>query len=309
MSLVLSNKFRVGTHVVYPPFKEGRYMEEFFYDYFQDHTSSFTQTGYIYIPAFWTNFQIDDKFTEFKEILQNELDEAVKEYPTGTKFFTIVQYDDGVKLRLPENTLIFGACSGHIPLPLIYEDRRNTLDSIPKIPYQEKKVSASFVGSLTSKVRHAVTEYQKRTNAPWFINTANWTNNVHQNRAILYADASRQSKFVFATRGYGRSSFRFFEVLKLSSIPIYIWDDVEWLPYKDILNYNDFCISIHESEIPKVQEMMESVSEERYNQMLENYGKVKNYFELKGMSEYILQYLEKNTNLDILKVPFHKGQN
>jgi hypothetical protein len=309
MSLLLSNKFRVGTSVVYPPFKQGRYMEEFFYDYFQEHSNRFLNTGYIYIPAFWTNFQIDDKFNEFKHILQKELNEAIKEFPKDTKFFTIVQYDDAVKLELPENTLIFGACSGHIPLPLIYEDTRNTLETIPKIPFQEKQLQASFVGSLTSKVRHSICEYKRVSNAPWFINTSNWTNNVHENRAILYADVSRQSKFVFATRGYGRSSFRFFEVFKLGSIPIYIWDDVEWLPYKEILNYNDFCISIHESQIQKIQEILESISEERYKQMLENYEKIKKYFDLEGMSEYILTYLEKNPNLYIPHVSFHKGQN
>ena len=308
MSLTLSDRFRVGTHVVYPPFKKGRYMEEFFFDYFQQNKSSFAETGFIYIPAFWTNFQIDEHFPKYKDALQQELDEAVKQFPETTKFFTVVQYDDAVRLTLPKNTLVFGACSGHIPLPLIYEDITQSLDNIPKVSFSDKPALASFVGSVTSPARHALYNFQKTSGAPWFINTCDWTNNVRQDRAILYADVSRQSKFVFAPRGYGRSSFRFFEVFKLGSIPIYIWDDVEWLPYKDELNYENFCISVHVNDIASLQGKLGSITEDTYNNMIENYKKVKEYFTLPGMSDYILEYLKKNSTLDIQSISYYKGQ-
>jgi hypothetical protein len=55
------------------------------------------------------------------------LSHAFKSFPATTRYMTIVQHDDGPQLQLPSNTIIFGACTGTIPLPLIYEDTTNRL--------------------------------------------------------------------------------------------------------------------------------------------------------------------------------------
>ena len=34
-----------------------------------------------------------------------------------------------------------------------------------------------------------------------------------------------------APRGYGRTSYRLAEIIQLGRIPVYIFDDFEWLPY------------------------------------------------------------------------------
>ena len=85
------------------------------------------QTKRKYIPATWTNFQIEKWFPYKKNVMQRTLDEWIYKNPSENGYFTIVQYDDGPLLRIPNNTIIYGACSGHIPLPLIYQDKNNTL--------------------------------------------------------------------------------------------------------------------------------------------------------------------------------------
>ena len=37
MLLEIEKQFRPSTSIVYPPFKKGKYMEEYFYDYFIKH--------------------------------------------------------------------------------------------------------------------------------------------------------------------------------------------------------------------------------------------------------------------------------
>jgi hypothetical protein len=302
--LQLSEQFRLGTQVIYPPFKKGLYLEEAFYKYYCEHIDEFEKTEYIYIPAFWTNLQIDDHFQAMKPRLQAELDIAIAKYPTAQKYFTVVQHDDAVLLNLPPSTLIFGACSGHIPIPLIYEDTTHRLAKEEPVDYKHKTFHVSFVGSPTHPVRNELLKYGQ-TRPDWTLFTKGWTNQVHPNHADFFIDTTKKSKFVLAPRGYGRSSFRFFECFLLKSIPIYVYDDIEWLPYKEILDYTQFCISISRQQTPALPTILQSIDESTYNTMLQNYQNISHYFTLEGMSKYILHKLSMVNTLP----PFYKGQN
>ena len=92
-----------------------------------------------------------------------------------------------------------------------------------------------------------------------------------------------------APRGYGRSSFRFFEIYQLGSIPVYLWNDREWLPFKDKIDYSKICISINIKDIDKLEDKLLSITEEQYNNMYNEYLKIKHYFTLEGMSNRIIE--------------------
>jgi hypothetical protein len=68
-----------------------------------------------------------------------------------------------------------------------------------------------------------------------------------------------------------------------------VWDDKEWLPYKDKLDYSKICISINIRDIDSLEQRMLEITEEKYNQMLLEYTFVKHMFELEYMCEYILE--------------------
>jgi hypothetical protein len=116
-----------------------------------------------------------------------------------------------------------------------------------------------------------------------------WTNSISQNLADTFINTTLNSKFCLAPRGFGRSSFRYFEAMLLDTIPVYFWDDIEWLPYKDILDYSTFSVSIHDSEISKTGEILKSISNEKYLSMLDELKRVRHYFTLEGMSEYVVK--------------------
>ena len=81
----------------------------------------------------------------------------------------------------------------------------------------------------------------------------------------------------------------------LDTVPVYFWDDIEWLPYKDVLDYSKFSVSIHHSDIPRTAEILKSISNEKYISMVEELKRVRHYFTLEGMSEYICTKI-KSTN-------------
>jgi len=288
--LQLGRQFRPATSVIYPPFKNGRYMEEFFYEYVLAHREEINSDR-VYIPVFWTNLQIHPNFQSMKENYNILLQKAYALMPSDTKYFTIVQGDEGVELSLPPNTLVFGACKGDIPLPLIYEDTTNRL--INRQRYMGTKSLASFVGTYTTHpIRQKIFVQYGRSSDIKFSAKGDWTNNIPENLAETFIQSTLKSKFCLAPRGNGRSSFRFFEAMLLDCIPVYFWDDIEWLPYKDILDYSKFSISIHDSDINKTKQILKSISDEKYQSMLEEMKRVRYNFSLEGMSEYIINKIK-----------------
>ena len=300
MNLLNNPLFYCKNKDTYPPFKKGLYLEEYFLQFVKDNystTNNNNENNILkrkYIPALWTNFQIEGWFPSQQKNMQQLLNQWVVNNPSPTGYFTIVQYDDACKLTLPNNTIVYGACSGDIPIPLIYEDINNTLDNIDKKSFKEKALLCSFVGNITSNavlpnVRKVMMD--KFSNNPNFkmIDSGGWTAIVKEKNQKMFIDITVNSKFAFAPRGYGRSSFRFFECFQLGTIPIYIWNDKNWLPFQDVIDYNKLCICIHISEIDNLEKRLESISEKEYSDMFSYYEEIKHLFTLKGMTKQIIE--------------------
>lgn len=274
----------------YPPFKNGLYLEEYFYNKFLKEQPKLKRK---YIPVLWTNFQIEGWFQSKKQEMQCILNDWIKNNPSENGYFTIVQYDDGPLLRLPQNTIVYGACSGDIPIPLIYEDKNNTLMSYPKKTFKEKKILCSFIGNITSNgvipnVRKEMFDKFSNNSNFKMINSGGWTPSVNKSLQDIFISNTINSKFALAPRGYGRSSFRFFECFQLGTIPIYIWNDINWSPFQDKIDYNKLCIIIHVSEINKLENKLLSINEEEYSNMFNYYNEIKFLFELDGMCNEII---------------------
>ncbi len=304
----LPKQFRPKTSIIYPPFKNGRYMEEYFYDFYISFLNKRgSAKGVIYIPVFWTNIQNHPGFSKTKHVLSQILSEKLLEYDkkyNPIKYFTVVQHDDGILLSLPKQILdkltIFGACTGDIPLPLIYEDTTNTLEKYRINSINLKKdFLVSFIGSETHSVRkNMMDKLLKNGNNPriGLQSSKSWTNSVSDSAADKFLEMTIKSEFCLAPRGYGRSSFRFFEAIELGIPPVYIWDDIEWLPYKDIIDYNTFSVSINVNQIDTLTSILESISKETYSNMINKLMDVCKYFTLEFMGKYILYKMSIEMN-------------
>ena len=285
------NLFYCKNKDTYPPFKNGLYLEEYF---LRKITSENLLLKRKYIPALWTNFQIEGWFESKKLEMQIALNNWLRENPCEDGYFTIVQYDDGPKLNIPENTIVYGACSGNIPIPLIYQDINNTLINISKKTFSEKKTLCSFIGNITGNhiqpnVREIMKNVFEKNPKFVFYNSGGWTPSVNVDLQKIFVNTTINSKFALAPRGYGRGSFRFFECFQLGTIPIYIWNDIEWLPFKNVIDYSRLCISIHISQINNLEKKLESITEAEYNNMFNYYNEIKHLFELEGMSNQIIK--------------------
>jgi hypothetical protein len=274
LSAILTNTyFQCNCPITYPPFKTGLYLEEYICKHIK-------KTKRTFIPVKWTNFQIADWFHSKKHEMQILLNNWVRENPSDA-YFTVVQHDDGCMLKLPPNTIVYGACGGDVPIPLIYEEK--TFALYPKKTFHEKPILCSFVGNKTHPVREKLFDLKKFH----MIDSGGWNPIVNKPLQELFVNTTIESKFALAPRGYGRSSFRFFECFKLGTIPIYVWDDIEWLAFKHKIDYSKLCISIHINDIDKLESILSSITEEKYNSMLSYYETIRYLFELEGMCREI----------------------
>jgi hypothetical protein len=170
---------------------------------------------------------------------------------------------------------------------LIYEDNHFTLENKPPKKFHEKEIFCSFVGTTTHNVRHkTIAEFINNCNFKIIANNF-WSPVVNQNNQEIFINTTINSKFALAPRGYGRSSFRFFEIFKLKTIPVYVWDDIEWLPFKEVIDYSRLCISINVKDIHTLESILKNITQEQYNSMLEYYNEIKQYFYLDGMTKLI----------------------
>jgi hypothetical protein len=268
-------------------------MEEYVYEWLQREgeqaeREEAEREEWVYLPVFWTNLQNHPGFSFQRSKYQHVLNQCLRDYPVGTRFFTCVQHDDGPGLTLPVGTVVYGACTGDVPLPLIYEDTTERLLAYPRRGFHERDVLLSFVGTIgTHPVREVLRQELEGRKGVVFSSRGTWSASVGVSDAERFLDVTSHSRFCLAPRGYGRSSFRFFEAMLLDVVPVYVWDDVEWLPYKGIVPYSSFCISIHVSEVSGLYERLVGMAEAEYQGMLEAMRQWRPWFTLEGMCRWI----------------------
>jgi hypothetical protein len=84
----------------------------------------------------------------------------------------------------------------------------------------------------------------------------------------------------------------------LDTVPVYVWDDVEWLPYKGELEYSAFSVSVHVSEVDGLYHRLRDISEEAYQAMVEEGKRVRSWFLLEGMTEWLGREWSEQRALD-----------
>lgn len=266
----------------YPPFKNGLYLEEYFYKYIIDNNIEFKNKTYL--PIFWTNL-MGNKFFNNEEINFSEIKKYIDSL--NCELFTVTQHDDGIFVD-NKNIKQFsaGGTIDSIHIPLIYEDidelffnNRNTI----------KNIFCSFNGSLTHSVRNKMYENLK-DNKNFIFDIPNWTINVTDLNQHKYFKNLVSSKFVLAPRGYGRTSFRLYEALEAGAIPVYIWDDYEFLPYKNEISWDKLIVSININEIQDLERILLEITDSKIQEMQNYYLEFRdNFFKLEGICKYIIQ--------------------
>ena len=288
-----TERFRVkARYPVYPPYHDGYYIEEYFYNYFQR-----IDSDRIYIPIYWTNLYCNETHNGEHFDIQTYLDSL----DTNLKYFTVCQHEAAPIEKLPNNTLIFSASgkihqdnksNNHISIPLLCSKIKN-----PKLN-KKRDIFCSFVGAKTHRVRESIYNTY-RNDDDFYISMEPWSPDVPKHKEDEFKDITERSIFALCPRGDGPTSFRLYETMQLGAIPIYVYD-MKWIPYENDINWNDICVFIHESEIPHMKDILKNISKERIEYMRIKIKELYNeWFSMDGMSKHITNRL-KNEKMRLL---------
>jgi hypothetical protein len=275
----LFSKYRPSPkYPTYPPYHEGLYLEDYFFDKF---VKSDIQLDRYYIPVFWTTCYVDGCFLGLQEII-NSLD-------PNKKYFTVAQHDDAIREKLPSDTISFnaGGNGGGIPIPLI-------CSPIPEKYKQnvEKDIFCSFVGSITHPIRANMCNVLSG-DPKYKIYAKNHSPAVSESDFTNFVNITSRSIFSLCPRGYGRSSFRLYEAIQLKSIPVFVYD-YKWCPFEEDLDWNSFSVLIDANNIQNIDKILTSIDNAKIKEMQENLESYWiNNFTMESIYKKIINYDRK----------------
>lgn len=250
---------------VYPPYHKGEYLEEFFVGRFKN---SDENSDYLFIPVHWTavfNYRAKDGLGpgSANQNLRKKLFNKISNLSTEKKYFTVSTHDDAPQGKFPPDTKHFYAGGnselGTDPIPLICSEIK--FDQDP-----QKLIFCSFVGSATNHIRNQALQ-SLHSKDGYLINAFHWKPDVSQDQQDLFINCTSRSRFTLCPRGYGATSYRLYESMKLGSIPVYI-SDKHMLPWSDVLDWNTFCVIVKNSnEYDTLDEHLKNLTESQVRSM------------------------------------------
>jgi len=125
-------------------------------------------------------------------------------------------------------------------------------------PNIKKEYFFSFIGRDSDPVRKEIFNIKYKRKDIFLLDSTNTFNLYETNIDFLnkqkqYCDVMIRSKFVLCPRGWGATSFRLFEAMKLGLVPVIISD--EWILPKGP-KWEDFSIIISKKDIMHLEEKM-----------------------------------------------------
>jgi hypothetical protein len=212
----------------------GPWIEDFWQDLSELDVSEFGGFVPLFVP--WNKLFVGYMKHGYPRIVSD----LFKEIDPKFLYATVTQNPAGIECRrnpqpkIPPNIFVLSqGGQGHIPLLLWLVELFPFGDPPPPVADRV----AVFVGAVRkASVRLRMWET---------------VNKSHQDNVMFMKDhypfqewisLYKTSKFVLCPRGYGRNSFRLTETLQLGLVPVYVWDDVVWLPYYDSINWSSFAV-------------------------------------------------------------------
>lgn len=197
-----------------------------------------------YLPIYWTRWHLNNNFGQFGlSELQHEVDRVIL---NSARTFTVCQYDDGPLADLGTSTILLSSRKSKkgIDVPLLCASHRKLFFRA------KKKYLASFVGRLsTHPVRQEMYDTLK-TREDVYIHDG-------QRRRSFYVRKILESFVALCPRGYGGSSFRFFEAMQLGVVPCLI-GDLDTRPFKQQIDWDE--VSLWSSSILDLGDLLDSVN-------------------------------------------------
>lgn len=272
-------RFRPHIKVEYPD-NNKQIFEEWFYNQIQSryHCKGCRE----YLPIFWTSYYVNHNYGNDHRSMQ-ALQEFINSLDKSKKYFTIVQYDDGILNDISALDIkVFGMGGGRIdyPLPLLCMPHPYEFDN-------HKDIFANFAGSLTHQIRRDIKNTIRRDIIDNVIKTGyTYYCPDHRLRIDEFCCVLSRSIFTIAPRGYGETSFRIMEALQFGSIPVYV-SDKHIVPHN--IDFNSYGVLIHQRDTVNIDYILKSINSEEIKRKQEAIPEIfKSYYTYESNMKLII---------------------
>jgi len=246
----------------YPQHNMDYGVEQDFFNFLLKHPEFTVKTpdeaDWHYLPVYWTRWHLNH---EYGKTGLAELQQAVSESLLDEKkTFTICQYDDGPIVELGSTKIFLASrkTANGIDIPLLCSPHR-----IPLFK-PSKKYLASFIGrSSTYSLRNEMLNEVKKRNDVFIFDGDKGT--------VFFVRKTLQSKIALCPRGYGGSSFRFFEAMQLGAVPFLI-GDIDTRPFKNYIDWE--AISFYLPTVEGINTLLDSIDSKKLGQMGQQASKI-----------------------------------
>jgi hypothetical protein len=261
---------------IYPPGNDELF-EEYFYDFYHMYNIN---TEREYLPIFWTNLYCNRDFGrgDLSDI-QKYLDGLDK----NKKYFTIIQYDDGILNKVDHlDLLVFSHVGkGDITLPVInriHPDFKRDLN---------RDIFCSFVGPMDN--RHEVRKQMRLQ-----LSDKDGFYIKEKVQYGLFVELMNRSLFSLCPRGYSNTTFRINESLFFGSIPIYIYDNDPVIPFDKLKELEKAIIFFHVDDLHILNAFIKNMSISQIKECQKN-GKLiwEKYFKYRSCADEIIKILKE----------------
>jgi hypothetical protein len=239
-----------------------------------------------YLPIFWTGYYCRHKFGQHKPAMV-DLQKFLDGLDRSKRYYTIVQYDNGILSNLRDlDIMVFSMSGGRTdyPLPLISEPHKYCPS------HWERPYLGNFVGRVTHDIRRCVTSspvvgYGEQHG--YYVATID--HSLDRFCSIL-----SRSVFTLCPRGFGPTSFRIQEALQYGSIPVYISDEFI-IPHN--LPFEHYGVLIEAKDTYRVHEILSAIPESEIRRRQEAIPHIyQKYFTYEGNQEAIQKAVAQCSN-------------
>lgn len=244
----------------------------------------------------------DDIFSTLKSVLR-----------PNVIYLTVSQGDIGlanIAEYFPNILVLSGGGFGHVPIPLIKgEIPYREITSWP--PHWDQEIG--FFGNMQQASRPIMFDIIRRE-----------ADNLGISHKIAFGPTWIQmmskSKYNLAPRGFGRSSFRFAEAIHIGRVPVFLYDDVPWIPYLgsniSIETYGFMAglnATVASLQLPALIHKLENTSDAEYRAKHEQVARIRQHFTYQGVMKQIERFFknpfgEAEDGSDLRCTPRHPKQ-
>lgn len=258
----------------------GPWLENIFISRFIDKPLSYFQ-GFIPIFVQWIDAQIL-RGKHFGNIDRS----LAKIIRPDVIYLAISQGDvglDGMSVNFPNILVLSAGGYGHVPIPLI----RSEMEYVEPGTFTQ---DLSFFGEVGWRGRRGemLTKVKKLVDV--------YGLNYKQGIGSHWASEMQKSRFNLAPSGYGRSSFRFTESIQMGRIPVLMYDDTPWIPYRNTsisVEVFGFIAGLRGSDdtIEIMIQKIQSQSQEDFHRHLKSLKELRKYYTYEGLMIQIEQFM------------------